>query len=167
LTSAQVPHKTEVGGLLIGIRDEADARNGFQRLLKAGATAGAVVAGVRVERQMSGLELIVGAVRDPTFGPIVLVGLGGTFTEALDDVVVAPAPVSRSEALRLFSRLRGRGVLSSNRKGSQPDLDSLASVVIRIGDILANSNLEEIEINPLVWTGTSWLALDALVRGKS
>jgi succinyl-CoA synthetase beta subunit len=58
-------------------------------------------------------------------------------------------------------------VLSSNRKGSQPDLDSLASVVIRIGDILASSNLEEIEINPLVWTGTSWLALDALVRGKS
>jgi succinyl-CoA synthetase beta subunit len=66
----------------------------------------------------------------------------------------------------MFSRLRGRGVLSSNRRGAEPDIDSLASVVIRIGDILAHSNLEEIEINPLVWTGSSWLALDALVRGE-
>jgi succinyl-CoA synthetase beta subunit len=51
--------------------------------------------------------------------------------------------------------------------GIPPDIDSLAWVVIRIGEILANSNLEEIEINPLVWTGSSWVAIDALVRGKT
>ncbi|HUP16909.1 MAG TPA: acetate--CoA ligase family protein [Acidimicrobiia bacterium] len=166
LSSSQVSHKTEIGGLRTNIRDDADVRDGFGALIKAGAAVGAVTDGVRVERQMSGLEMIVGAVRDATFGPIVLVGLGGTFTEAFDDVVVAPAPVSRTGALRMVSRLRGRGVLSSSRRGTPPDIDSLASVVVRIGEILANSDLEEIEINPLVWTGTSWVALDALVGGK-
>jgi acetyl-CoA synthetase (ADP-forming) len=110
--------------------------------------------------------MLVGAIRDSTFGPVVLVGLGGIFTEAFDDVVVSPAPVSRTGALRMISRLRGRGVLSPSRRGTAPDIDALASVVIRIGEILANSNLEEIEINPLVWTGEAWVALDALVRGK-
>ena len=158
----------EIGGLRTNIRDEADVRDGFQALIKAGAAvAGVVIEGVRVERQVTGLEMIVGAVRDATFGPTVLVGLGGIFTEAFDDVVVAPAPVSRSDALRMFSRLRGRGVMSSKRGGPEPDIDSLASVVVRIGEILANSNLEEIEINPLVWTGSSWAALDALVRGST
>jgi succinyl-CoA synthetase beta subunit len=136
--------------------------------MKAGAAvSGAVVDGVRVERQVSGLEMIVGAVRDSTFGPMVLVGLGGIFTEAFDDVVVAPAPVSRSGASRMISRIRGRRVLSSNRTGTPPDVDALASVVVRIGDILAGSTLDEIEINPLVWNGSSWVALDALVRGNA
>ncbi|MGZ8755908.1 MAG: acetate--CoA ligase family protein [Acidimicrobiia bacterium] len=168
LSSSQISHKTEIGGLRIGIGDEAALRQAFGEVMMAGgAVAGAVIDGVRVERQITGLEMIVGAVRDATFGPTVLVGLGGIFTEAFDDVVVAPAPVSRSDALRMFSRLRGRGVLSSSRLGTPPDIDSLASVVVRIGEILANSKLEEIEVNPLVWTGSSWVALDALVRGQT
>ena len=168
LSSAQIPHKTEIGGLRTKIRDEAVLRDAFQEVMEAGgAVAGAVIDGVQVERQVTGLEMIVGAVRDATFGPTVLVGLGGIFTEAFDDVVMAPAPVSRNDALRMFCRLRGRGVMSSKRRGPEPDIESLASVVVRIGEILANSNLEEIEINPLVWTGTSWVALDALVRGPT
>jgi succinyl-CoA synthetase beta subunit len=167
VSSGQIAHKTEVGGLRIGIGDQAALRQAFGEMMKAGgAVVGAVIDGVRVERHVSGLEMIVGAVRDSTFGPVVLVGLGGSFTEAFDDVVVSPAPVSRIGALRMISRLRGRGVLSSSRRGAPPDIDALASVVIRIGDILANSNLEEIEINPLIWTGEAWVALDALVRGK-
>jgi len=66
----------------------------------------------------------------------------------------------------MISRLRGRGFLTSSRRGPLPDIDSLASIIILIGELLANSNLEEIEINPLVWSGFSWVALDALVRGK-
>jgi acyl-CoA synthetase (NDP forming) len=167
VSSGQIAHKTEVGGLRIGIGDQAALRQAFGEMMKAGgAVVGAVIDGVRVERHVSGLEMLVGAVRDSTFGPVVLVGLGGSFTEAFDDVVVSPAPVSRIGALRMISRLRGRGVLSSSRRGAPPDIDALASVVIRIGDILANSNLEEIEINPLIWTGEAWVALDALVRGK-
>ncbi len=168
VSSSQIPHKTEIGGLRIGIGDEAAVRGAFAEVMKTGgAVAGAVIDGVRVERQVSGLEMIVGAVRDATFGPMVLVGLGGVFTKAFDDVVVAAAPVSTGGALRMISRMRGRGMLSSNRTGAPPDIDSLASLVVRIGEILTGSDLEEIEINPLVWEGASWVALDALVRGKT
>jgi acyl-CoA synthetase (NDP forming) len=167
VSSSQISHKTEVDGLRIGIDDEAALRHAFEEVMTAGrAVAGVVLDGVRVERHLSGLEMIVGAVEDATFGPVVLVGLGGTFSESLDDVVVSPAPVNRAGALRMISRLRGRSVLYSARRGAPPDIDSLASVVVRIGQILAYSNLEEIEINPLVWTGSAWVALDALVRGK-
>lgn len=167
VSSSQIAHKTEIGGLRIGLADEAALKQAFGEVMTAGvAVSGAVIEGIRVERHVSGPEMIVGALRDSTFGPVVLVGLGGIFTEVLNDVMVSPAPVSRTGALRMISRLRGRGVLSSGRRGVPPDIDSLASVVIQIGEILAGSNLEEIEINPLAWTGSSWVALDALVRGK-
>ena len=167
VSSPHIAHKTEIGGLRIGVGDEAALKRAFREVMAAGnAVAGAVVEGIRVERHVSGLEMIAGAVRDTTFGPVVLIGLGGIFAEAFDDVTVSPAPVSRAGALRMISRLRGRGVLSSSRRGTPPDLDALASVVVLIGEILAGSNLEEIEINPLVWTGSSWVAVDSLVRGK-
>jgi acetate---CoA ligase (ADP-forming) len=168
VSSAQISHKTVIGGLRIGIGDEASVRDAFTEVVKSGrAVAQAVVDGVRVERHVSGLEMIVGAVRDPTFGPTVLVGLGGTLTEAFDDVAVAPAPIGRRGAMRMVSRLRGRGLLSLKRLGAPADVDALASLIVRLGDVLTNSTLEEIEINPLVWDGASWVALDALVRGKA
>jgi hypothetical protein len=86
-------------------------------------------------------------------------------TEALGDAVAAPAPVGTRAASRMISRLRNRGVLSASRGGAAPDLGALSSIVARVSEILANSDLEEIEINPLVWDGESWLALDGLVRG--
>jgi len=167
VSSAQIPHKTEIGGLRTGIGDESAVRGAFAEVMAAGrAVPGAVIDGVRVERHVSGVEMIVGAVRDATFGPIVLVGLGGVFTEALGDVAVAPAPITIRGATRMISRLRGRRVLSTSRTGALPDVDSLAAIVARVGEILLSSALEEIEINPLVWDGDSWVALDALVRGK-
>jgi acetyl-CoA synthetase len=168
VSSPQIAHKTEIGGIRIGLRDEQAVGRAFAEVMAAGrAVPGAMIDGVRVERQVSGLEMIVGAVRDATFGPVVLVGLGGILTEAVGDVVAAPAPVAASEALRMVSRIRGLGVLSSSRTGAPADVAALSSIVARVGEILANSDLEEIEINPLVWDGASWIALDGLVRGHA
>ena len=168
MSSSQIPHKTEVGAIQIGLRDEGAVRWAYGEVMAAGgAVPGAVIAGVRVERQVSGVEMIVGAVRDATFGPVVLVGIGGVLTEALGDVVAAPALVGTRGALRMISRLRSRGVLSSSRGGVPPDIAALSSIVARVAEILANSDLEEIEINPLVWDGAGWLALDGLVRGRA
>ncbi|MEX0667313.1 MAG: acetate--CoA ligase family protein, partial [Acidimicrobiia bacterium] len=168
VSSPQIALKTEIGGIRIGLRNEQAVGKAFAEVMAAGrAVPGAMIDGVRVERQVSGLEMIVGAVRDATFGPVVLVGLGGVFTEAVGDVVAAPAPVAASGALRMVSRIRGLGVLSSSRTGAPADVAALSSIAARVGEILANSNLEEIEINPLVWDGASWIALDGLVRGRA
>ena len=167
VSSGGIPHKTEIGGLRTHIRDEPGVRRGFADVMAAGRSVrGAVIDGVRVEKHISGLEIIVGAVRDDTFGPMVLVGLGGIHAEARSDVVLAPAPVSVRTAARMISRLDGRKVLLSGRTGSKPNIDLLAAVVTRVGEILSLSTLEEVEINPLVWDGEAWVALDALVRGK-
>ncbi len=166
VSSTGIAHKTEIGGLQTGIGDEEVLRRAYDQVLAAGkAVPGVTIDGVRVERDRRGLELLVGAVRDPTFGPIVLLGLGGIYTEALGDVAVAPAPVTITGAMRMMARLGGRRVLSSARQGQSPDIEALAAIMVRIGEILAFSQLEEIEINPLVWTGDGWEALDALVRG--
>ena len=168
VSSSQIPHKTEIGAIRIGLRDEVAVRGAYREVIAAaGAVPGAVIDGVRVERQVSGVEMIVGAVRDATFGPVVLVGIGGVLTEALGDVVAAPAPVGTRGALRMISRLRSRGVLSSSRGGAAPDIGALSLIVTRVAEILANSDIEEIEINPLVWDGAEWLGLDGLVRGRA
>lgn len=106
VSSGQIAHKTEIGGLRIGITTDEGLVMAFHDMMAVGkAMAGATTDGVRVERQISGLEIIIGAVRDPTFGPMVLVGLGGALAEALNDVVMAPAPVSGRQARRMMSRL--------------------------------------------------------------
>ncbi|MDP3984408.1 MAG: acetate--CoA ligase family protein, partial [Acidimicrobiia bacterium] len=168
VSSAGIAHKTEIGGLQTGIGDDEALRRAYDLVMAAGkAVPGVTIDGVRVERHRSGLELIVGAVRDPTFGPIALLGLGGIYTESLDDVAVAPAPVTASGAMRMMARWGGRRVLSSARQGRPPDVEALAAIVARVGGILVSSQLEEIELNPLVWTGEGWEALDALVRGPT
>jgi acyl-CoA synthetase (NDP forming) len=166
VSSRQIAHKTEIEGLLTGVTDEAGVLRAFDQVMAAGRSVpGAAVDGVRVERQRRGLEMIVGAVRDPTFGPTVLVGFGGTYAEALDDVGVAPAPITSGGAMRMISMLQGHRVLSAPRRGTPPDLEGLSRIIVRLGEILCSSDWAEIEINPLVWTGEAWEALDALVRG--
>lgn len=155
---ASVTHKTEIGGVHLGVRtnaelDEALAAIGAPRVL--------------VERMAPpGVELVVGARRDPVFGPIVLVGLGGTTAEALADVTIRVAPVSRTEAARMPEDLAGRALLGGWRGGPVLDATELADVVKALGDALVTMpELDEIEVNPLRVTDRGLVALDAVVTG--
>jgi hypothetical protein len=115
-----------------------------------------------VERYRPGLELIVGALDDDTFGPVVSVGLGGILAELLEDVVFAPAPVNVQEALAMIDRLRARPLLDGFRGSPAADLDQLAGIISVVGRGLVGSDLEEAEINPLIWDGEEWVAVDWL-----
>jgi hypothetical protein len=107
--------------------------------------------------------MIVGGLVDPVFGPVVSVGIGGVMTELLDDVVFAPAPVSEEAALKMIDRLGGRRLLDGFRGSDPSDVLELARVVSSVSRGLVGSGLGEVEINPLVWTGTEWMAVDWLV----
>ena len=112
----------------------------------------------------SGVDLIVGATRDPVFGAQVLVGLGGTVAEALGDVAVAPAPLTAGSAAQLLDRLAGRVVLDGFRGGPVVDRIRVGQVVAALGDVLVSSpGIESVEINPLRITDAGVLALDALI----
>jgi hypothetical protein len=106
--------------------------------------------------------MIVGAMIDPVFGPLVSVGMGGVLTELLGDVVFAPAPVDEAGARAMLGRLRGRGLLDGFRGSPPADVGDLVRIVGLVGRGLVGSGLTEVEINPLVWTGTEWVAVDWL-----
>jgi len=135
----------------------------------AAAVDGAVVEGVLVSPMRDGgTELLVGVVADPQWGPVLAVALGGVFVEVLRDSVLTPLPVSPRRARQLLGRLRGRAVLEGARGAAPADLDALAAVIARVGDLALalGEDLAALEVNPLRVDGPVIEALDALVTWK-
>jgi acetyltransferase len=159
LLDAGSTHKSEVGGVQLGVRDEADLERALDALEAAGARR------FLVESMAApGVDLIAGAVRDPVFGPVVLVGLGGVVAEALADVATAPAPLPAAEAAELLGELAARPLLDGFRGGPAVDRAAVGRVVAALGDLLtAHDRLESIEINPLRATADGLVALDAVI----
>lgn len=163
VVSSGLAHKTEVGGVQVDLRDASAVSHAIDEVTTAASAVGQSVEGVRVERYRPGLEMIIGGLVDPVFGPLVSVGIGGVLTELLDDVVFAPAPVDEIQATAMIDRLRGRELLDGFRGASRSDLDELAQIVSRVSRGITGSGLRELEINPLTWDGAGWVAVDWLL----
>lgn len=163
VSSPGLAHKTELGGVALDLNNDEEVRIAFERVVAAGRAVGLPVNGARVERFRPGLELIIGGVIDPVFGPLVSVGMGGVLTELLGDVVFAPAPVDEAAALEMIQRLRGRALLDGYRGSPPADVGGLARIVSLISRGLVGSGHDEVEINPLVWDGQEWVAVDWLL----
>ena len=116
---------------------------------------------VLVQPQLTGVEVVVGGIRDAAFGPVVMVGLGGIWVEALADVAFALAPLSAEEAGELISSLRGYAVLAGGRGGPAVDLAALARVVVAAGNVLATvSEIAALDLNPVLATPDGAVAVD-------
>jgi len=165
--SADLPHKSDAGGVVVGLADEQALRQGWERLQSSVASARPELTldGVLVEAMgRSGVELIVGARRDPQWGPVVMVGLGGVWIEALKDVRLLPADVPQEAIAQEILALKGAALLTGLR-GSEPvDIAAIAEVVARVGEVMQGCpEVEEVDINPLVAYPDGVVALDALV----
>ena len=159
LLDAAVLHKTEVGGVHLGVRSAADLDAALDALAAVGATRYLIEA-----MAPPGVDLVVGARRDPVFGPIVLLGLGGTTAEALADVCVRLAPLSEAEAADMPGKLAGQALLDGWRGGPVLDRVKLGQVVAAVGGLIAaHPHLAEVEINPLRVTPDGLIALDAVI----
>jgi succinyl-CoA synthetase beta subunit len=168
VVSAQILHKTDIGGVRLDVpAGEGPVRDAFDAVTAAAARVdGSTVDGVLVSpMRRGGTELLIGVVRDPQWGPVLAVALGGVFVEVLKDSALAPLPVSQVQARRLLDQLRGRAVLDGTRGAAPADLDALAAVIARTGDLALalGDDLESLEINPLRVEGTTIEALDAVV----
>jgi acyl-CoA synthetase (NDP forming) len=162
LLDAAVLHKTEVGGVHLGVRTRADMEQALDRLVRAGARRFLVE-----EMAPPGVDVLVGVRRDPVFGPVVLVGLGGTVAEALADVTLRAAPLNPAEAESMPDDLLGRALLDGWRGGPVLDRAELAHVVRTLGQLLLTMpTVDEIEINPLRLTRDGLIALDAVITCK-
>jgi acetyltransferase len=150
---AEAAHRTELGGVRLGLADADAVRAAATDLLTQGP--------VLVQPQLTGVEIAIGAVRDPVFGPVVMVGLGGIWVEVLGDVAFAMAPLSRAEARTLLAGLRGHALLTGARGGAAVDLDALADVVVAAGNLLlAADDVTELDLNPVLATADGAIAVD-------
>ncbi len=165
ISSASLAHKTEIGGVLTGLSDAAAVEAAHHLITERASSVPSLdTDGVLIERMVdAGVEIVVGVVGDRVFGPMVLVGLGGMWAESLDDVALAPAPVSAAAARALIERLSGYAALRHPRRGAATDIDSLADIVSRVSVGASTSSATAIEMNPLAWTKEGWMALDAVI----
>ncbi|HQZ90166.1 MAG TPA: acetate--CoA ligase family protein [Thermomicrobiales bacterium] len=155
IESPDIAHKTEAGGVLLGVADDAAVREGYARIIaSAGAyNANARITGVLVQQMVQGgREVILGMTQDPTFGPAVAVGLGGIFVEILKDVVLGAPPLTADEGREMLGQLRGRAILEGARGAAPADLDTVAGIIERFSRLCLDLRHEvaEIDINPLL-----------------
>jgi hypothetical protein len=146
VASERLVHKTEAGGVRLGLADEAAVRAAVRDLL-------ALDAGARVllQAQVSGQEVIVGGFRDPQAGPVVMVGLGGVFVEVLADVVFRLAPIDEEEAAEALGSLRGYPILAGARGRPGVDLGALATTLAGASRLLvALPEIAELDLNPIL-----------------
>lgn len=162
VSSGELVHKTEAGGVRLGIVGESAVRSTYAELAALGD--GEVLCCEQVE---GGVEAIVGVSRDAVFGPVVAVGLGGVLTEVLGDVSLGVPPFGEAEAYRMVRTLRGHRLLEGHRGQPPADEEALVDVLLRVQQLVLDlgDQLGELDINPLLVrpAGSGVVALDALV----
>ncbi|MFP4206278.1 MAG: acetate--CoA ligase family protein [Spirochaetaceae bacterium] len=153
-------HKSDVGGVTVGIKDEGTVRAEASRMLALAEATGVMLQPVR-----SGSELFAGAVAEPGFGHLIFCGLGGVFVEVFRDTASALAPLDREEAHRMISGLKSRPLLEGTRGGTGIDREAYAEVLVRLGELtVAAPEIAEMDLNPLMGTPKEVIVVDARVR---
>lgn len=168
VSSPTVTHKSEWAdgaGVAVGMASSDDVRAAAERIFEAAADQG-IDADVLVETAMdvdAGTEIIVGGLRDPSFGPVVVAGLGGVFTEVFADTSHRLAPISHAEARAALEELQAADLLAGYRGNPAADVDALADVVAAVGDLVTEYPIAELDLNPVLASSDGAVALDALV----
>jgi acetyltransferase len=166
IASPDILHKTDVGGVKVGLQNPTDVRDAFdlityrsQRYLPE-----ARLWGCQVQKMVpSGLEILIGMNRDPQFGPLVTFGLGGIYVEALKDASFRIAPFSRDEAAQMLTEIRAKALLDGVRGEPPVDKETLIEALLRIGQLVLDfPEIAELDINPLIVyeEGRGGVALD-------
>jgi acetyltransferase len=165
VVSPDIAHKTDVGGVVLGLATPEAAEAAAGELLRRvrAARPDAAVQGVLVQQTAPpGPELLLGVVRDPQFGPLVVVGFGGIYVEVLRDTAMRLAPVGADEARAMLDELRMAPVLRGVRGQAPVDRDALAETIVRFARLASDwPELTEIEVNPLIATAGGVVAVDA------
>ena len=156
----EISHKSGLG--MLNIQSEGEAEAAFEKIMKS---MPAKTPAVLIQEMVNGKrELVVGLTRDAQFGPAVMFGLGGIFTEILSDVVFRLAPFGKREALDMLGEIKGRKILDAVRGMDAVDRDLLAHILVSMGDIAVEyPDIMEIDINPFIVSGSIPIAVDALI----
>ena len=165
--SPDILHKSDAGGVKINLRSAADVKAAIEDMLKAPKIKGARIEGFLIEEMApAGHELVIGGLRDPQFGPLVMVGLGGIFVEILKDVSFRLCPIARIDAEEMLAELKGAAILKGARGTKPASLDAIIDVLLKVGGenglLLQHvTDISEADINPLIVSDSAAVAVDA------
>jgi acetyl coenzyme A synthetase (ADP forming)-like protein len=168
IVSPDILHKTEAGGVIVGVGSAAAAEAAYQKIVDAASShaPNAKIEGVQVQQMLTGpaQEVIVGAVTDPSFGKLVAFGLGGVLVEVLKDVTFRLAPANTEDALSMLDGIQAAEVLRGVRGADPVDRAALARIVVAVSKLVDDfPEIQEVDLNPIFATKDGATAVDALI----
>ena len=172
VASPDIPHKTEIGGVLLNLTTKEEVEESYQKLItnvQSNAPKAKIDGIIVAEMITGGIETVLGVTKDPVFGPTVMFGLGGVFVEVLKDVTFRVAPFGPEEAHRMIDEIRGRAVLDGARGAPPADIDALANAISTLSIFAAENSdtIQTIDINPFLALPKGAVAVDALIIPSS
>lgn len=163
--SPDISHKTDVGGVILNVESRENAVKAFEEIIGniKRRIPSARVEGVLVQKMVpKGLEVIIGGLRDPTFGVVVMFGLGGVFTEVLRDVTFRVWPFTKQDALEMLSEVKGAVLLKGFRGMPPVSVESIVDIILKFGKLMEDHpEIESADLNPVVAYPDGSLVVDA------
>jgi acetyl-CoA synthetase (ADP-forming) len=169
ISSPDIVHKTESGGVILGIKDEAALKEGFQKILSSTKKKNpkAKIDGILVQQFVpndSSTELIIGSKTDPQFGPVIMFGLGGIFVEVIKDVAFRLAPVDRKEVQNMIKETKGYKILQGARGRKPANMKAIEDLLLSVSKMVwANKRIKELDLNPVFANEKKAIAVDMRV----
>ena len=168
IVSCDVIHKSDVGGVRVGLEDAAAVKAAYTEIMSSvkSGVPDALIEGMLVCRMLppGGVECIIGMVRDPSFGPALMVGLGGVFVEVLKDVSFRVLPLDEENATAMIEELKGITLLRGIRGENPRDIKALAQILVKVGKLVEeNPQIKELDINPCIVYETGAFPVDARI----
>jgi len=167
IVSPQVLHKSDAGGVVVGVNDEKGIREGYQKIISniKKNVPTAVIDGILVQEMApKGTEIIIGSTVDPTFGPTIMFGLGGIFVEILKDVSFRLAPITKDDAWEMIDEIKAKKILDGARGMPKADKETIVATLLSISKMLMECpEIKELDMNPLLVYEKGARAVDARV----
>jgi acyl-CoA synthetase (NDP forming) len=167
VVSPDILHKSDAGGVKVNLKSVAEVEAAIRAMAAAPLIKAANVDGYLIEEMApAGQEMVVGGLRDPEFGPLVMVGLGGIFVEVLADVSFRICPITRVDAEEMLSELKGAAILKGARGRKPASLDAIIDVLMKVGGekgllMRHADDIKEADVNPLIVSESGAVAVDA------
>ena len=160
IVSPDVVHKSDAGGVRLNLQSADDVRKAYRGMMDAFKYQH--IEGITIQRMAApGIEAIIGVTRDPSFGPLIMFGLGGVFVEVLRDVSFRILPITEKDAAEMIEEIRGSDILKGYR-GRPVDLQSLQQLLLKISRLInENPEIHELDLNPLFLYSEGYIAVDA------
>jgi len=154
IISPDIIHKSDVGGVIVNLKDAKDVRNAYKQISKnvRKHKAKARIVGVLIQEMApSSTEVIVGAIKDPQFGPAIMFGLGGIFVEVLKDVTFRVAPIAEDEAQEMISEVKAYPLLKGYRNTPPVDIDAITKILLSTSRlVMEHQEIKELDLNPIM-----------------